>query len=111
MNYRTAQRVTTMAESFEVGEIAIGHHPEHVDCKGCAHGREVLIVGPLRPTLMGFDLQVHSAYRVKLDGEERNALPEWLRKKPRIQDREQVGEWDECPWQPSPTTVSREQPI
>lgn len=98
-----------MAERFRIGEIAIlvlaqGEvpHPDWISYIG----QEVEIVGGLRKRRFRKTPEA-SAYLVRAqDGRKFGAQPVNLRKKRLPPPREELGEWDLCPWQPSVSTVS-----
>lgn len=99
-----------MAESFEVGEIAILQLPADAErWDGCPAPpvpqgaemeiRSVLIYGLLR---VGPDQYAPMAYHLTTyNGYEYGTPVEWLRKRPLPPKREELGEWDLCPWRPS----------
>lgn len=88
-----------MAETFKVGEIAIGVKPVHfIDPLGC-DGVEVVVIEGLAVRKFD-DGEEHDSYLVRTaDGPRYRAMPHWLRKKPLPAiKREELGEWELCPW-------------
>jgi hypothetical protein len=105
-----------VSESFQVGEVAIYCRPGSEN-----YGAEVTIVGPLKRWRLWtapHDYHVAEAHQVdgalvgsRPDIKKWVAEPRHLRKKgsPLPPNREQAGEWDECPWQPAKrVTLSEE---
>jgi len=102
-----------MAERFRIGEIAIlilapGEIP-HPDWAPYI-GQEVEVVGGLRKRQFK-GAGPASAYVVRSqDGRKFGAQPINLRKKRLPPPREELGEWDLCPWKPAQhVTVSSSQ--
>jgi len=105
-----------VAEKFEVGEVAIYVRPGSK-----SYGQEVTILSPLRLRRLwnreGTSFRLVEAHEVKfgeqtigVNGHPFGAVPEELRKKPpKVTPREQVGEWELCPWQPDRQTVCSSQ--
>ena len=95
-----------MRAEFEEGEIAVLKYsselPMFVD-------EDVEIVGGLAVREMFIDLGVHArqhCYDVRLlDGSLMRVRPDQIRKKPPYNPRT-VTTWDDCPWRPSPDTVT-----
>lgn len=96
---------------FEVGEVAIYIRPGSKN-----FGKEVTIVGPLKwARLWTPDLKTYKVvetYNVSCDDLGQcpkgrwAAQPHHLRKKPpKAKPKEEVGEWELCPWQPTAQTV------
>lgn len=97
-----------MAERFRIGEIAIlVLQPSEIPHPDWAPyiGKEVEIVGALqrREFRSGDSVAAHVVR--SQDGRKFGAQPCNLRKKRLPPPREQIGDWDLCPWQPSVSTV------
>ena len=98
-----------MNETFEVGEIAILNKPN-----SSWHGTEVIIAGPIHWTgWISIETgETHSpepCYSVSGPDFLPGCVcpPRFLRKrKPPEQKREQLGEWELCPWRPNTAPVT-----
>jgi hypothetical protein len=95
-------------DKFEVGETAlVAMIPKNTEnVHHVAIGDEVTVVGEYRIRTFRTGKR-HWCYLVSLgDGHSYRARRQWLRKKPpKTQLREQLGEWELCPWQPKQLTV------
>lgn len=104
-----------MAETFKVGEIALLIRSEIQGdvCWPEYLGQDVEVIGPLIERSC-WDNRARTrsilvaCYRIRAsDGKIFCALPENLRKKRLPPPREELGEWDLCPWKPAlPVTVT-----
>lgn len=106
-----------MTDRFEVGEVAILVYPKDnpfpASANGVHPGTELLVVGPLEYMILkvetGQIMGQYWAHMVEVNGRQYACPVEWLRKKPPKQEpkREELGEWDLCPWKPGiPQTVT-----
>lgn len=96
-----------MADTFDIGEVALvvgppaGLNNDH----GFQEGDEVTVVEGLKIRQFGHGERLWS-YVVTRDGRRYRAVPEWLRKRRLPPQRQEIGEWELCPWRPSVSTVS-----
>jgi hypothetical protein len=93
-----------MTDAFNIGEIAIVNKPGSP-----YHGAEITITAPLHMTAYiesstGTLYDPEPCYGISVpwrsDGRYVSP-PRYLRKKRLPPPREEVGEWDLCPWQPA----------
>lgn len=96
-----------MAETFSVGNVVIGQNAvKHLEY----NGMEGTIVGPLqrRRWIEPWNgLTEGDTYLVAwANGHTCCTWPWQMRRKQPPVDRQEVGEWELCPWQPKQVTVS-----
>src|SRR5690242_3293553 len=105
----TRERVGGRIVKFEIGEVVL-YAPasdwsrelqhEEVDC---APGAELTILSSLHTARVRGDYfkgALVDGYEVDFLGRRYWAPADWLRRKPPKVDRQELGEWDLCPWQP-----------
>lgn len=95
-------------DTFSVGEIAILNVPAYrdrrADDKLTANGDEVTVLSACDARLVNTgDSTVHMRTYIVAhpNGTTYAAPPEWLKKRKPPPQREDVGSWDLCPWQPA----------
>jgi hypothetical protein len=93
---------SSQTERFLVGEIAIAinskWHPDH-------EGAEALVIDVLREHSVSVypgarETRRMLAYLVEIGGARYALEPHQLRKRRPPTERQEVGSWEECPWQP-----------
>jgi hypothetical protein len=88
-------------ETFKVGEVALINQSVH-------KGRECTILEPLRFYVSGQSATANwdsgYYYKIRIHGLDVPypfiAAPKALDKKPKLPPREEIGEWELCPWRP-----------
>lgn len=97
-----------MSDTFEVGEVALVNKADSP-----WYGREVTVTGPLRITTY---LDIHTGviwpaepcYDITLSWKPGPYVspPRFLRKKRPPPKKEDIGEWELCPWRPEGVSVN-----